>query len=275
MKRRYRDSKDGKEFDLIYHHSGLFAMCDLLGFSEYVKNNDSIEVYDTIIDSVLQAMKSIKDMKLGDILQESKWLKYFGFSYKIISDSFIFYPNKELETKQHIGYFLSLMQALLEKLFALFLNMDNDILLRGVLMYGDYAYTEKYSIIMGKGIIDAYRYEKMQDWAGILIHPTLTLLLKNHNYRPNIGIQYTDIPLKNNKISTKYRHELAKDSLQPYVINWVDAYRKAHGDLKEDFWYKKIDKVLEFNGENKQSAINKILNTKKFYDYVVSQTELG
>ena len=68
---------------------------------------------------------------------------------------------------------------------------------------------------------------------------------------------------------------MQKKGLKPHVINWVDAYRENYGEIKEKFWYDKIDHILELDSENKQSAIDKILNTKKFYDYVIEQNETG
>jgi hypothetical protein len=39
--------------NLIYHNDGLFAMCDLLGFSEYINNNEAMEVYNTVINDLI------------------------------------------------------------------------------------------------------------------------------------------------------------------------------------------------------------------------------
>ncbi len=282
MKQRYKDSLDGEEFDLVYHNDGLFAMCDLLGFSEYINNNETMEVYNTVINDLLGITKSVANVELGEILRQSEfrdkfddeWLEGLGFSYKIISDTFLIFPNKDHSTPTQHGFFFSVIQGLLEHIFSHILNLNKDFLLRGVLMNGDYAYTEDRGIIMGKGVIEAYRYEQMQNWSGILIHSFYDFLERANNYPSNSGIHYPNLPLKNNLTATKYRQENLRFGLEPYVINWVNSYRKNYGDISEDFWVKRIDRILELNIEHKQGAIDKILNTKKFYDYVVSQTEL-
>ena len=284
MKRTYRLKPDEIEFNLIYHDDGVFAMCDLLGFSEYVLQNDDFEVYDTIINKILGTMITVKFFDVNkafdyDTINKrygEEWIENLSFSYKIISDSFIIYPNLEIKenTEQRI-FIILLIGNMLRVIYSHILNLNKDILLRGVIMSGKYAHTNDYNVIMGKGIIDAYRYEKMQNWSGLLIHHKLHELLRDNDYQAQMGIPYEKMPFKKDVFSYGYNNELAKKGLNPYALNWVDSHIDAYKLIDESFWYDKIDTILSSDGENKQSAVDKILNTKQFYDYVIEQKELG
>ena len=284
MKRRYRFEPEGTESNLIYHDRGLFAMCDLLGFSEYVLQNDDFEVYNTIIENILGDMMTVKQFDIDGALESDglrnkygeEWFQNLSISYKIISDSFIIYPDIEETENDEQSFVLSLILGnMLRIIYERIMKLNKDILLRGIIMKGKYAYFREYNVIMGKGIVEAYRYEKMQNWSGILIHHTVQELSSNIRYPPNFGVQYDKIPFKQNTFSYRYENELAKKGLKPYVLNWVDNYVAQNGTIEDNFWYDKIDRILNLDGENKQSAIDKILNTKKFYDYVIEQNEIG
>ncbi len=277
MKQTYDYARYGK-IDLYKKIDDLFFMCDILGFSDYVSQNEENEVYDFFMNQLMSLIILTNNMENDSALNSKihkdklgeEWIKSVKLNAKIISDTFIIYPiYKKIENKEQYEYLILLLCALSNTLYTFLLNLNNDIMLRGVIMEGNYAYTEEHNVILGKGIIEAYQIEKAQNWSGIIIHPKLHKKIRSSSlYNFHMTIDYMSLPLKDNITTLKYRNTLAKMGLSPCVINWVPGYETQFGPILDDFWYAKVDRVLNSESQDKKSAVEKILNTKKFYDFI-------
>jgi hypothetical protein len=52
--------------------------------------------------------------------------------------------------------------------------LENEIALRGAIAYGDYRREKNAGgvFVAGKAIVDAYTFERQQDWVGVMLAPT-------------------------------------------------------------------------------------------------------
>ncbi len=139
---------------------GYAAFLDVLGFSALISSDQGSR-----IEKYLQCLKEVFDCDPGP----------GPVDYIVFSDSIILTtPRDDIEA----------LQALLARCSALLCAMlAENIALRGAIAHGPYI-TEKTSrgtFVAGKAIIDAYQFEKAQDWIGIMLAPSVVQQVPNLN----------------------------------------------------------------------------------------------
>ena len=279
-RRDYNYTGYTKRITLYKNNSSIFSMFDILGFGEYVTNNDSDKVYDDMMH-VLGNLIIVDNMRYRDLLKgkenifkavSSDWVDNFKIGCKLISDTIILYPEIEkIESIDQYGFCLNIISVMTNVFYRDMLE-KNELFMRGIIIDGEFAYTKDYSLILGKSIIEAYHYEKMQKWSGIIYHPRIIkVLMKNDSFKPDDIIKYNELPLKKNGTSKSYRHEIKKINAEPYVMDWVSKLIKKGNKLDEEFWLEHVDRIenMKVNKEKKDLAKEKIINTKNFYNYVI------
>ena len=244
------------------HQNKPLLYLDFLGFSEKIQSQsieDSISYYKQI---------------LGDFEIFSSVTKY-KVNFDVVSDSaFLWIDGDDLYTST-------------KQLFQIASSISHNSLfkkrpIRGAIIFDDFIIGDKKfevhgkeittHLILGKAIISGYRWEQTQDWFGISINPLyikvfeeklpklIEELVKDH------FITYYDIPTKVGEIKSYAVCGYIKSHITgTYILYWkgktkrikVPTYDKMHKELK--------DSVKDF------SVLNKLTNTEKFYDYVVSK----
>jgi hypothetical protein len=196
---------------------------DILGFGKIVKNNRHqhlMDLFELFVNTYIADVELINKYYLREV--ENKLTD--NLKALFISDTLIIYSlTAEIENFLKI---VSLTQMIIANSFEL------GIPLRGCLTSGILIikHLENNDILFGKPIVDAYEYEKDQEWSGCCItkkcvetverfhvnkfKPCLDWLIKNKDI-----INYK-VPLKNSRIE------------EMMVINWKIAANHIH--LNED-----------------------------------------
>ncbi|PIR39851.1 MAG: hypothetical protein COV35_00075 [Alphaproteobacteria bacterium CG11_big_fil_rev_8_21_14_0_20_39_49] len=123
---------------------GYFLVADILGFSDIIKDNNSNNQNPIIEKWVILVNK----------LTEEHGIKKF----QLISDSLLVGIGSENEDLDNL---VSFSRKLLEE------GLNNKFPIRGAISYGEYEWG---SLTYGKAVIEAFEFEKQQNWIGISIN---------------------------------------------------------------------------------------------------------
>ncbi len=140
--------------------SYLIAVCDILGFSELVQRRS----LDSVVDKTLASVrKALSHSLLGDPYPASPppMRELDGnphVSVALFSDTILLYTKHN--TDEAVGELLQVMGWLL------FETIVDDIWIRAGIASGEAHMDPDNSIYVGKPIIEAYRLEQSQQWAG-------------------------------------------------------------------------------------------------------------
>lgn len=278
MRTHYKIEPDIGSYYVV-QREGLLAMCDFIGFSNFIMNTDFSE-HSNFVVTVLGILRSYEKETFNLILKENpslreklgeEWVDKFQLKTVLVSDTFIIYPELKCESLVQFEVTLQVISILISMLYRYILE-EWGVFLRGVITYGEYGTIAEYPLIYGKGLIEAYYFEKMQDWSGIILIPSICKVIEKSLLLKYDYIPYKDLPLKNNEYAKEYLSECEKASMDPYVLNWVKYTVSDEQIINEEFWSKVIQKIKNtLQRSEKKAASDKIINTKKFYDYVRNQ----
>lgn len=131
---------------------GYVALIDILGFTEGIQEDNISAFFRKYNKSVQDVMLKFRDE---------------GIEYIVFSDIIVIYTQNANQKS-----FLAITRAC-SLLFTSLLNIG--LPLRGCLSYGKFHLqkTPNGVILAGKPFIDAYNYERKQNWIGIMISPKL------------------------------------------------------------------------------------------------------
>ncbi len=243
--------------------NSYIAFLDILGFSDLINNNDS----NTITNLFKQVFRGTLGKSFFQLYKEELAnYKLEKPSLVIVSDSIILWTkNDTLFDFIMISGFTSMV---------LRNAIETGIPLRGSIVHGSIAeltlddivsdldyfqsnINTKSSILIGKGIVNAYKLENIQNWSGCIIDNAcidhfLTTDIKAHDFlkfMKNEHIHFTDysVPLKNS------------ERRQYTVLNWTDALMRRLSDqeVKNSF--------CKHNKKNQDQRVKeKIENTVEF-----------
>jgi hypothetical protein len=255
----------------------ILAVCDILGFGNFIMGTGFREYSDFVV-SVLGALKGYEKEEFNRILQDNpslrnklgdEWIEGFGFRTLLVSDTLVFYPKVGCVTSQQFEITLQVLSILLSMLYVFILKKWG-LFLRGVVAYGEYVTIQEYPLIWGKGLIEAYRYEKMQNWSGVLLIPSICKVVEKSLLLKYEYVPYKDTPLKDSRDVEKFWSDCKEASMDPYALNWVKYAILEEPKIDEAFWtniLNEIDATLQ--GNEKDPAKLKVCNTRKFYYYVL------
>src|ERR1051325_8865090 len=131
---------------------GYVALLDVLGFSALI-HGDRDKRLQRYLETLQSAFEGPDD---GATVE-----------YVVFSDSIIVTTENDSEAS-----FVALLRRCSKVFYAL---LENEFPLRGAISHGDFVRRETKGrgvFVAGKPIVDAYRFEKAQNWVGILIAPT-------------------------------------------------------------------------------------------------------
>ncbi|MDD5024216.1 MAG: hypothetical protein PHN79_03835 [Methanoregula sp.] len=133
--------------------SGFFALFDILGFKEILKNND-LEYLENIIANLLDTLDS-EAVTIGG-LDPDQVLSMGKTKSIVFSDTIILYEDAR---QMNDGTIPCIGPSIIPKSSILLrLAFEAGIPLRGAISYGDYLISEKY--FLGQPIVEAYSAER-------------------------------------------------------------------------------------------------------------------
>ncbi len=147
---------------LIEKKKGYVLMLDILGFKE--NTEDKYELF-------LASWQSVKNM-----VEEAKqnYEKDLGHIYDInrlfMSDTIIICISCKKHKKKGLLYALLIISQIVQ---GFFINcMGYGIFFRGAVSFGDFIFSKKDNMVMGKALYEAADWYEAVDWMGVLLSPS-------------------------------------------------------------------------------------------------------
>jgi hypothetical protein len=236
---------------LLTEGKRFVAFFDILGFSSWVKNIGSKEVftyvrgfYNLMVRSSLPGSIVNQDMSVD--LQKSN-IGYINFS-----DSILFYSVDDSyecpKTMLRVcGEFMNVVIC------------GPSRMLRGAIAYGEFYADPKANAYVGKALIDAINLEGEQDWIGLSLHKSMQKVKDfDKAKKEHMGyIVKSLVPLKNNPTEL------------PLCINWANKkYLNASFNAMKsiELCYKRGFESLKENPKELIKLKRRIKNTKNFLE---------
>jgi len=245
---------------LLTEGKRFVAFFDLLGFSSWVENVGSKEVFD-YVRGFLNLM--VRASLPGSTVQSdmSVKLRKSNIGYINFSDSILFYSLDDsyqcLKTMLKIcGEFMNVVIC------------GPSRMLRGAISHGELYVDTKANAYVGKALIDAYKLEEKQEWLGLSLHDSVEKVrdfdkakIEHKGY-----IVKSLVPIENNSLEF------------PYCINWANKkYLDALFDAKSsiELCHKRGLESLKGNDDKIKKFKQRIQNTKKFLEYYNPEIEFN
>lgn len=241
---------------------------DILGFKEYIYETDLLkavkEVEDTFRAAIEGAALKSTCSTISSKGSENPILKRYTFS-----DSIIFFIDPWIEMESAFYYMVEASAILIAKF------IERNFLLRGAISFGqiECKYNANSLIVIGKGVVDSYKWESAQRWAGCVINPEMSdvwRVLSNpkswafSSLEKNGTLREYNVPLK---IEIKQGYKL-------YAINWTKYITPCSQINVESFLKNEmIKKVVNFIAQDMTKNVNeeceafiKLKNTLNFME---------
>lgn len=232
-----------------FEEHALVAAFDVLGFKAMMNDWAAIP---TLCDRVTRLISLV-----DSLAQEPSRFNIDGIQSSAsiqvaqASDTFVIYcPYK---SSSDIPQFLWNVQQLL------FHSIRENFPLRGAITIGSVAASPAEHLFLGPAVIEALEYERLAEWAGAIICPTLEEELRSRNLLDNLGTI-----LVNYKVPYKQKLKLPPPE-QLLCLNWL-ADGPNYIDPK--FISRKFPHCDSTTPEG-QIALQKIENTRSFMEYVL------
>lgn len=233
------------------------AYFDVLGYGERIRGKNIDEEY------VIQ--KRLRE-EIGEIIEKNA-KKRADFHTISFSDTHIFYTNDISEDAFEMIIKSSLIFMLLAAV-----RRRPYLPVRGAIHYGDFIADHANSIFIGKGLREAYEFEKNQNWMGCLISDSCYKQVNGFEvFRSFVGRQVIvnyPVPFKEEKRENKY------------VIN-IESFQRIWGDQCKDMPVTKpefIENIFVNKGKGNNNLLildddsrKKMENTKKFFTYICAK----
>lgn len=223
--------------------------------NDYPIQNKAIAVVDILGFSNYLTEKSIPLQVIVEKLLNFFYMRSTDFPKKIIKHDYTEYAQKDAELKtiyfsDSILLYLDFIDdkniSAIQEIYSLSLAVSyllNSCLnyalpIRGAISYGECIVSED-NIFIGKPIIDANKYEKLQNWAGVILTPNAERELENESA---IGwlVKY-DVPIKRSFCKNWFK--TAKKEF--IAINWPIS-EVRYPKLEKEGFAEEISKVTEW-----------------------------
>jgi class 3 adenylate cyclase len=224
----------------------LIAVCDILGFSELVERHSLDSVVD---DAVGWFRKALNHSLLGGTFaasppQTRELENHPHVSVAWFSDTILLYTKHDTDVA--VG---ELLQAVGSLLFETILGGVTKI--RAGIAYGEAHMDPANSIYVGLPIVEAYRLEKRQQWAGAALAPSACARLAACGPSGEIArwwVTSWDVPLEGGASTTTL------------AVNWN---RCVHDPIWRLRWSESSEMPTD---EASLSLKEKFMNTKRFHE---------
>lgn len=242
------------------HKNAPILYLDFLGFSEKILSQDiekSIEYYDTIV----------RDLK---ILSNSE---KFNIKIDIVSDSAFIWVDSKNTFESVLELFriastISVCSLYLGRPIRGSIVFD-EFYIGDVLMGSSDTKISRTHLVLGKAIINGYRWEQSQDWFGISLNPIYINKLNDSfpgiikNLLERNWIVYYDVPTKLGKIKS-----YAVNGFK--VSDLTGTSNVKIGDKVSQIEVYTCEKIFdEYKAKIKDfSILVKLTNTEKYFEYI-------
>jgi len=209
----------------ILYKQPYLAFLDILGFSALVKKNTHdalLKLYDDIFSETVQRVDEMMK-KLNESKAKKQGEEYIDSGLRIvnISDSIIIWT-------QHGN-----PNALFEIVFAastlMGISLIRGLPLRGSITRQVFSVKEKGTVtsVIGKGLVHAYNYEKIQQWAGCIVDTEIINYFRG--IEKYIGNWERPAPIERENLVYEYDIPIIDKDKKPvrikgYAVNWSEPY---------------------------------------------------
>lgn len=141
--------------------TGYFGLFDILGYSKMNEENNLESLIKIFLENIIGLDEYA--ITLGGAARRQQSFSFTEVKTILFSDTIIFYeetPKPDLISKGIIDP----SQFMLKVCTLLRLAFEGGLPLRGAISYGDYYIHER--VFLGKPIIEAYNFERNQNWSG-------------------------------------------------------------------------------------------------------------
>lgn len=218
----------------------MVAVCDVLGYGEYIKRHS--------LDEAITHIRSIKDLARKSILTgytpDGDITEFVG--HMTFSDTVVFYSLRD-----NILAFEHLIFAALRILAVPLLYPQYRF--RIGISYGEFHYDNQENLYVGKALVDAHELEKKQEWIGAVLSQEAFEKVET-TAGGRVYLMKYNVPLKNDE----------RESL--YVINWTLA---RHDAVANERLFQREHNIPSPNQE--MNIERKLRNTEQFHTDVCLQ----
>jgi hypothetical protein len=142
-----------QEVSRVKRYKGYLALLDVLGFASLISRESHLEELERYEECVIKATQTPEATK--------------KVQYVLFSDSIILTTTED--------DFESLKAICRSSSYLFHLLLEHEFAVRGAISLGSFSRSEdpNGTFIAGRAIIDAYNFEKVQDWIGIVLCPSI------------------------------------------------------------------------------------------------------
>ncbi len=227
-------------------NKAMVAVCDILGFSNLVKEKDLKEIIDIHIPNYHNLVKATIPASANVLPTRDEIIKNGLVGSAIFSDTILIYSLID----EPFGYHYVLVSAW--ALLARPLKIP-ELRFRVGVSYGEFHHDPTKNIYVGKALIDACELEKKQEWCGGALTKDAEDVIGNNASIRAILVSY-DVPVKSNSN--------AEGKAETYTaINWTQAEHKL---IDRDYYWLERSPVPPLTEQQKKVDL-KLKNTERFH----------
>jgi hypothetical protein len=229
----------------------MVAVCDILGFSNLVKEKPLKEILDLHIPNFHSLLKAVVHTSSGVLPSRDEIIKNGYVGSAVFSDTVLIYSLID----ELAGYHNVLVAVY--ALLAMPLQHP-ELRFRIGVSYGEFYHDPDNNIYVGKALIDAYELEKIQEWCGGALTKTAEDIIGS-GYATTRDILVTyNIPVKSDSLERKIETYTA--------INWTQA---KHEIINSEYFWLERDYLPPLTAQQEKIE-RKLKNTERFhYDICV------
>jgi hypothetical protein len=227
----------------------FLAVCDILGFSDLVRDNEldavvnhSVGWFRKALNHSLHKTEFPKEAPpTADLDRHAK----VGVAW--FSDTVLLYTKSDTDDS---------IQALLSTVAWLIFEtiLDGQTKVRCGLAYGEAYIDPQNSLFVGRPIIDAYNLEQRQQWSGAALSSSAVSRLPEAARTGKFAdwwVKPYDVPLKN------------QETLRTLAVDWNQGIHSPSWRMQ---WSKDLEHPTESDWLSRRSVCEKFTNTKSFHE---------
>jgi hypothetical protein len=160
------EAVDELDFDFSKAGKRWVAYFDRLGFGEFTKENDLVDVFFEISDRWLE------------IAKDSPWVQEY-VELVWFSDTILFYSTDD-SMKSYYA---------IDEASRMFFDecLQAEVPVRGALSLGEFYADRANSLFLGRALVDAYQYGERFNWLGFVLHKTALEKMKELVVKDNLS----------------------------------------------------------------------------------------
>lgn len=219
-----------------YDKETIIAFFDIYGFSTFIEDEKkSMEDKISALEKFLERVKNDARSMLGNTDGED-----VKFKIEIFSDSIIFKLDTYLD-ETSIDFFLLICSVLM------FRGIRAGFPLRGAI--GGGSYYKKNDVLVSSALVDAVKFEKVQDWFGTVITPKALKIIKDKYpvFESEVieVVKYGTIPWKDDFESKKLDSLCKTDEFFHIICPYGTFTEKYNKNLLKHLTEKKMKTIFE------------------------------